>query len=62
MIESHFGFCEVEDGHCVINFYHSEPDGRGCTEFIANMKEVTKAQEMCDNLNRVIPLISPYGE
>lgn len=56
MIESHFGFYEVDDG-CAINFYYPDETGMTRRETVTTIQNVTDAQELCDNLNRIIPLL-----
>jgi hypothetical protein len=61
MIESHFGFYEVDDG-CAINLYYPDESGYIRRETVATIPNVTDAQELCDNLNRIIPLIKKQNE
>jgi hypothetical protein len=56
-MEPHFGFYEVDDG-CAINFYYPDAQGTTRRETVTTIEDVIQAQELCDNLNLIIPLIT----
>jgi hypothetical protein len=55
MMKPHFGFHEVNNV-CIINFYYE--DGATRRELVTTIRDAVEAQQLCDNLNNLIPLLT----